>query len=110
MERPDFAYYSEVYGGRYGKEAFQSQLNEAAALVYEVIGFKSIEGKEDAVLDAICAAVDSLLVCGGVGASGGFSIGSFSVSGSGTAEDTRSNVRKSFMYILVDAGLAFQGV
>ncbi len=104
---PDFAYYRDVYRGGAGEKAFNAALPGSLALVRDLIGFNEVTDETaDAFKRAVCAASE---VAFARGTGGGFTIGSFSMSGD-TPHEVRADMARAAKAWLVGTGLLFQGV
>lgn len=108
-QRPDYEWYSGEYGGSVPQEAFEASLQAACSLVDYLLGLNEPEGddQERAYMRSCCAACEALATYG-AGQTGGFTIGSFSVSGG--SESGYDLARGSAMRELALSGLLFAGV
>lgn len=108
MIAPDFTYYSTKYRGTANEVAFDSYLVKALAHVKWLVGFNEVNKSNcDVFKRAVCACVDVLVEHGGMG--GGFSIGSFSVSGEGS-DVLRKELSDAATKELFGTTLLYQGV
>lgn len=116
MARPEPTYAEyQAWGGKLPQADFEAALSAARAAVREITGFNEPEtpAEEGAYRAAVCAACDVAHAYGSgiIGDGGGFSIGSFSVSGAGDpAKAYRSDMSRAVRGELAGTGLLYQGV
>ena len=113
-----YGHFQAMYGDACGQDGFSACLPFAEALVRDMCWPNEPEGcaQEDAWRRAVCAAVaaDAALGAGhGLDDADGFTIGSFSVSGSGGASGpsaTEAAMRGAARRELVGSGLLYMGL
>lgn len=107
---PDYEFYAGEYNGQASEEAFKAELPGAVAHVGWLIGWNEVTADTaTSYKRAVCACVDAFAAYGHQG-SGGFTIGSFSVSGDSsgrTGEDVASDAARKE---LATSGLLWAGV
>ena len=107
--KPYYSWYVTEYGGTVPEAAFDASLTAACSLVDYLLGWREPEGdgQEQAYMRACCAACEAFAMYG-QGQSGGFSIGSFSVSGGASSgTDLASEAARRELAL---TGLLFCGV
>lgn len=120
MALPEVTYSDyQAWGGQLEEAAFTASLPAGRAAVRRIIGFNVPDGdaQEAAYRAAVCAAADvdaAYGATGGIGeASGGFSIGSFSMAGASSADGAGgydSDMERAIYGELSGTGLLYQGV
>lgn len=106
---PDYAWYVQEWGGTASEEEFKALIKPAVSRVAYLIGFNEPdEGDFPALKDASCAALDAYREWG-EGPDSGFTVGTFSVSGSGQEVGT-AKADAAIRGLLLKTGLLFQGV
>lgn len=108
MNKPDFKFYQEQYGGDASEATFDRCLEPALAHVNWLIGFNEVtEDTAKAYMFAVCSVIDVRAEFGSGGV--GFSIGSFSVNGV-DRQTVNAAMTEAAQKFLVGTGLLYQGV
>lgn len=110
MLSPDYTFYSEVWGGKLGKDEFDAGVSRATSFVEYLVGYNEVDTEDKAIAfkKAACAALEAFETYG-YEDGGSFRIGDFTApSGAKTgkqiaAEDARQQL---FMSGLLWGGLA----
>lgn len=107
---PDYEFYRDEYHGQAPEAAFDAELPGAVAHVGWLIGRNRVtEATATAYKRAVCACVDAFAVYGHQGG-GGFTIGSFSVSGDSSGRTGEDVASDAACKELATSGLLWAGV